>query len=101
MALLELVVDVPVFLHESRKCEMMLVQFVQVLRPTHPWLVMEVTRDPGLWWLTLESLADLERLSTSSETLDLLGLDSAPLVLMERVLAGDPSASSSQPAYLL
>ena len=52
-------------------------------------------------WLTLESLADLERLSTSSETLDLRGLASGPpLVLRDSVLAGE-SASSSQPWYRL
>ena len=65
--------------------------------------MMEVTRDPFLLWFTLESLADLERLSTSSETLDLRGLASeVPFpVLIESVLAGEPSASSSQPWYRL
>ena len=65
--------------------------------------MIEVTRDPFLLWFTLESLADLERLSTSSETLDLRGLASeVPLpVLIESVLAGEPSASSSQPWYRL
>ena len=52
--------------------------------------MMEVTKDPFLWWLTLESLADRDKLSTSSDTLDLRGLASGPLVRMESVLAGEP-----------
>ena len=44
-------------------------------RVTHPWLVREC-----LLWLTEESLADLDRLSTSSDTEDRLHIEKHILV---------------------
>ena len=83
--------------HHIRKCTEAMKQihctdWTHILAVTHPWLV----RKPAfLWWLSLESLADLERLSTSSDTLDLL------LVLLDRVLAGDPGEKCHQQVFCL